>query len=113
MASAARIVIIGAGIVGTNLADELLTLGWTDVTGGGLSVRSVLLATAGAVLVLLVARLVLSRIRRGGPQAYRQRIGTSGTAKAGLALRGLADVGLSRARPRAAPRDGLWTRPRA
>ncbi|WP_112872817.1 phytoene/squalene synthase family protein [Paracoccus endophyticus] len=60
-----------------------------------------------------IYRAIGTRIRRGGPQAYRQRIGTSGTAKAGLALRGLADVGLSRARPRAAPRDGLWTRPRA
>ena len=27
-----RVVIIGAGIVGTNLADELVTRGWTDVT---------------------------------------------------------------------------------
>ncbi|KAL2870910.1 GcvT family protein [Aspergillus lucknowensis] len=27
-----RVVIIGAGIVGTNLADELLSRGWTDVT---------------------------------------------------------------------------------
>lgn len=32
MASAARVVIIGAGIVGTNLADELVARGWTDVT---------------------------------------------------------------------------------
>jgi glycine cleavage system aminomethyltransferase T/glycine/D-amino acid oxidase-like deaminating enzyme len=29
---AARVVIIGAGIVGTNLADELTARGWTDVT---------------------------------------------------------------------------------
>jgi dimethylglycine oxidase len=28
----ARVVIIGAGIVGTNLADELITRGWNDVT---------------------------------------------------------------------------------
>ncbi|HYI54113.1 MAG TPA: FAD-dependent oxidoreductase [Microlunatus sp.] len=27
-----RVVIIGAGIVGTNLADELVTRGWTDIT---------------------------------------------------------------------------------
>jgi len=32
MASAPRVVIIGAGIVGTNLADELVSLGWTDIT---------------------------------------------------------------------------------
>ena len=60
-----------------------------------------------------IYRAIGTRIRRGGPQAYRQRIGTSGTAKAGLALRGLTDVGVSRVMPRAAPRDGLWTRPRA
>ena len=42
-------------------------LGWTDLTGGDLTVRSVLLATAGAVVVLLVARLLLSRVRRDGP----------------------------------------------
>lgn len=29
---APRVVIIGAGIVGTNLADELVSLGWTDIT---------------------------------------------------------------------------------
>ena len=32
MESAPRVVIIGAGIVGTNLADELVSLGWTDIT---------------------------------------------------------------------------------
>jgi dimethylglycine oxidase len=32
MALAQRIVIIGAGIVGTNLADELVLRGWTDIT---------------------------------------------------------------------------------
>lgn len=32
MASAQRIVIIGAGIVGTNLADELVSRGWNDIT---------------------------------------------------------------------------------
>ena len=31
-ATAARVVIIGAGIVGTNLADELAQRGWTDIT---------------------------------------------------------------------------------
>ena len=32
MATSQRVVIIGAGIVGTNLADELVTRGWTDIT---------------------------------------------------------------------------------
>src|SRR6187401_1832348 len=32
MAYAQRVVIIGAGIVGTNLADELVLRGWTDIT---------------------------------------------------------------------------------
>lgn len=32
MAPARRVVIIGAGIVGTNLADELVSRGWTDIT---------------------------------------------------------------------------------
>jgi glycine cleavage system aminomethyltransferase T/glycine/D-amino acid oxidase-like deaminating enzyme len=32
MSASPRVVIIGAGIVGTNLADELATRGWTDIT---------------------------------------------------------------------------------
>ena len=32
MMSSQRVVIIGAGIVGTNLADELVSRGWTDIT---------------------------------------------------------------------------------
>ena len=32
MAISTRVVIIGAGIVGTNLADELVSRGWTDIT---------------------------------------------------------------------------------
>lgn len=32
MAAASKVVIIGAGIVGTNLADELVSRGWTDIT---------------------------------------------------------------------------------
>ena len=32
MAASPRVVIIGAGIVGTSLADELVERGWTDVT---------------------------------------------------------------------------------
>ncbi|MFC0340624.1 phytoene/squalene synthase family protein [Paracoccus niistensis] len=60
-----------------------------------------------------IYRAIGTRIRRGGPEAYRARIGTSGAAKAGLALRALGDAGVSRVIPRAVPRDGLWTRPRA
>ena len=32
MSASPRVVIIGAGIVGTNLADELVTRGWTNIT---------------------------------------------------------------------------------
>lgn len=60
-----------------------------------------------------IYRAIGTRIRRGGPEVYRARIGTSGAAKAGLALRALGDAGLSRVIPRSEPRDGLWTRPRA
>lgn len=59
-----------------------------------------------------IYRAIGTRIRRGGPEAYRQRIGTSGAAKAGLAVLALGDTGVSRVIPRQAPRDGLWTRPR-
>lgn len=58
-------------------------------------------------------RAIGTRIRSGGPEAYRRRIGTSGAAKVGLAMRGLADAGASRAFPSRARRAGLWTRPRA
>ena len=60
-----------------------------------------------------IYRAIGTRIRRGGPEAYRQRIGTSGAAKAGLAVLALGDAGVSRVIPRQVPRDGLWTRPRA
>lgn len=59
-----------------------------------------------------IYRAIGTRIRRGGPQVYRQRIGTSGAAKAELALRALADAGRSRIPRREAAREGLWTRPR-
>lgn len=45
--------------------------------------------------------------------AYHQRIGTSGMAKAGLALCALGDAGTSGVLASGATRDGLWTRPRA
>jgi len=54
-----------------------------------------------------------TRIRKGGPEAYRRRIGTSGAAKTGLALRALADAGMSRILSPTASRAGLWTRPQA
>lgn len=60
-----------------------------------------------------IYRAIGSRIRRGGAVAYRRRIGTSGAAKAGLALRALGDAGLSRLGSRSGSRDGLWTRERA
>ncbi|MBB1491310.1 MULTISPECIES: phytoene/squalene synthase family protein [unclassified Paracoccus (in: a-proteobacteria)] len=60
-----------------------------------------------------IYRAIGARIRKGGPEAYRQRIGTSGAAKAGLALRALGDAGRSRVLPPKPLREGLWTRPRA
>lgn len=59
-----------------------------------------------------IYRAIGTRIRKGGPQAYRQRIGTSGAAKGGLAARAVLDATLSRVRRDGPPRDGLWTRPR-
>ncbi|MRX51650.1 phytoene/squalene synthase family protein [Paracoccus sp. S-4012] len=60
-----------------------------------------------------IYRAIGTRIRHGGPEAYRRRISTSGLAKTGLALRGLGDAAASRIAPPTASRDGLWTRPRA
>jgi 15-cis-phytoene synthase len=59
-----------------------------------------------------IYRAIGTRIRRGGPAAYRRRIGTNGAAKAGLAVRALGDAAASRLRPARASRGGLWTRPR-
>lgn len=59
-----------------------------------------------------IYRAIGTRIRRRGPEAYRQRIGTSGVDKAALALRALGDAAASRAFPATAGREGLWTRPR-
>lgn len=49
------------GLLGT-------AMGWGTV-GGGLDARSIALATAGAVLVLLAARLLLSIVRRPPPES--------------------------------------------
>lgn len=54
-----------------------------------------------------------ARIRKGGPETYHSRIGTSGAVKAGLALAALGDAGRSRILPPKPSRAGLWTRPRA
>lgn len=51
--SSPRVVVIGAGIVGCSLADELTARGWTDVTvleQGPLPLRRVHLARAGTGL---------------------------------------------------------------
>lgn len=61
---------------------------------------------------LRIYRAIGTRIRRGGPQAYRQRISTSKAVKIGLVARAGLDTGLSRLPHRQASRDGLWTRPR-
>ncbi|MFN3274772.1 MAG: phytoene/squalene synthase family protein [Paracoccus sp. (in: a-proteobacteria)] len=58
-----------------------------------------------------IYRAIGTRIRAGGPGAYRARIRTSGAAKAGLVLHGGWDVMRSRGPGAAPPRDGLWTRP--
>ncbi|HEX5580739.1 MAG TPA: GlsB/YeaQ/YmgE family stress response membrane protein [Gemmatimonadaceae bacterium] len=46
------------------------TLGWGTMDGG-LDTRSIALATAGAVLVLLAARFLLSIVRRPPPPGPR------------------------------------------
>ena len=55
-----RVVIIGAGIVGANLADELTARGWTNVTvldqgplplTGGLTVTGELQVSGGCVVI--------------------------------------------------------------
>lgn len=61
------LITIALGVAGAFVGGlAAAALGWTDVTRGGLGVRSILLATAGAVVVLLLARLVLGRVRRSG-----------------------------------------------
>lgn len=61
---------------------------------------------------LRIYRAIGTRIRAGGPQAYRRRIGTGAPAKARLATAALADAALSRLGGAPAARQGLWTRPR-
>ncbi|SCY69176.1 phytoene/squalene synthase family protein [Paracoccus tibetensis] len=59
-----------------------------------------------------IYRAIGSRIRKGGPEAYRSRIRTSGAAKAGMALRAGRDALASRGSKGGSSRLGLWTRPR-
>ncbi|MFC7704467.1 phytoene/squalene synthase family protein [Plastorhodobacter daqingensis] len=57
-----------------------------------------------------IYRAIGSRIRSGGPDAYRQRIATTRGAKLALAARALGDLAAARTAP-PPPRTGLWTRP--
>lgn len=62
---------------------------------------------------LRIYHAIGTRIRQGGPQAYRQRIRTSKPVKIALVARGGLDLGLSRLPGSGVSRDGLWTRPRS
>lgn len=61
---------------------------------------------------LRIYHAIGTRIRKGGPQAYRHRISTSKPAKIALVARGGLDLGRSRLPGARVSRDGLWTRPR-
>jgi uncharacterized membrane protein YeaQ/YmgE (transglycosylase-associated protein family) len=57
------------GIAGAFVGGLVATaLGWGQPRHGGLDVRSVALATFGAILVLLAGRLLLGRFRRRPPR---------------------------------------------
>ena len=62
------IVTIVLGIAGAFVGGLVATaLGWGQLERGGLDARSILLATLGAVALLLVGRLLLGRLRRRPP----------------------------------------------
>ncbi|MEE2861533.1 MAG: phytoene/squalene synthase family protein [Pseudomonadota bacterium] len=61
---------------------------------------------------LRIYHAIGTRIRQGGPEAYRERISTSKAAKIGLVARGGLDTATSRLARRPTSREGLWTRPR-
>jgi uncharacterized membrane protein YeaQ/YmgE (transglycosylase-associated protein family) len=62
------IVTIALGIAGAFVGGLVATaLGWGQLERGGLDARSILLATLGAVALLLLGRLVLGRLRRRPP----------------------------------------------
>ncbi|CAM3386597.1 phytoene/squalene synthase family protein [Paracoccus nototheniae] len=62
---------------------------------------------------LRIYRAIGTKIRTGGPAAYRQRISTSKAAKVGLLAQGGWDVARSRLPGQPTSRQGLWTRPRS
>ena len=61
---------------------------------------------------LRIYRAIGLRIRAGGPDAYRQRIGTGTAAKVAMIAAAQGDALLSRRAPPDLSRAGLWTRPR-
>lgn len=59
------IVTILLGIAGAFVGGAVgAAVGWGAITGGALDVRSIVLATLGAIVVLLLGRLALGRARR-------------------------------------------------
>ena len=62
------IVTIALGIAGAFVGGLVATaLGWGQLERGGLDARSILLATLGAIALLLLGRLLLGRLRRRPP----------------------------------------------
>lgn len=60
------------GIAGATVGGSVgSALGWGEVTRGSLDTRSIVLATLGATLVLLVGRIALRRVRRRPPRPRR------------------------------------------
>ena len=59
------IVTILLGIAGSLVGGAVgAALGWGAITGGGLDLRSIVLATLGAIALLLLGRVALRRTRR-------------------------------------------------
>ena len=61
---------------------------------------------------LRIYRAIGLRIRAGGPDAYRRRIGTGKAAKVAMIAAAKGDAIRSRGAPPDLSRAGLWTRPR-
>lgn len=86
MKSAPRVVIIGAGIVGTSLADELLSRGWTNITvveqgpldlpGGSTShAPGLVFQTNGSKTMSLLARNTVAKLKsleKDGQNCFNQ-----------------------------------------
>ncbi|POR38319.1 Dimethylglycine oxidase [Tolypocladium paradoxum] len=86
MAPAPRVVIIGAGIVGTNLVDELVSRGWTDITvvdqgpldvpGGSTShAPGLVFQTNASKTLSLFARYTVEKLlslEKGGQSCFNQ-----------------------------------------